>query len=77
MGEGNIRKGRERMKDLVLEDDRAKVVTADKLRAWIDHTHGGVRVFRLCGLNDPVELFARCFKDFYFLVDRFGNREDV
>lgn len=65
------------MKYLVLEDDRAKIVDAKKLRAWIDHTHGGIRIFRLCGLNNPVELFFQAFKDFYYLADRYGNREEV
>ena len=62
---------------LVLEDDRQKIVTADKLRSWIDHTKGGVRVFRLCGLNNPVELFFRCFGNGYLLSDRYGNNEGV
>ena len=65
------------MKYLVLEDDRAKIVTAKNLRAWIDHTHGGIRVFRLCGLNDPVELFFRVFGNVYYLADRYGNNEGV
>ena len=65
------------MKYLVLEDDRAKICTAKTLRAWIEHTKGGIRVFRLCGLNDPVELFFQSFNDFYYLADRYGNREDV
>lgn len=65
------------MKYLVLEDDRAKICTKKNLRAWIDHTHGGIKVFRLCGLNDPVELFFRWFGSGYLICDRFGNNEGV
>ena len=61
------------MKYLVLEDDRAKIVTADKLRAWIDHTSGPIRIFRLCGVTNPKELFVRGD----LIVDRFGNNEGV
>ena len=65
------------MKYLVLEDDRAKICTEKNLRAWIEHTHGGIRVFRLCGNLDPVELFFRCFGNGYLLADRYGNNEGV
>ena len=65
------------MKYLVLENDHAKVVPESKLRAWIDHTHGDIRIFRLCGTNDPKELFMRFFGNGYLLVDRFGNNEGV
>lgn len=65
------------MNYLVLEDDRAKICTEKNLRAWIDHTHGGIRVFRLCGLNGPVELFPRWFGNGYLLCDRYGNNEGV
>lgn len=65
------------MKYLVLEKDRVKVVSAEKLRAWIDHTHGEIRVFRLCGLNQPVELFLRWFGNGYLICDRYGNNEEV
>ena len=61
------------MKYLVLEDDRAKICTSKTLRAWINHTHGGIRVYRLCGLNDPVELFIQSFD---LIVDRYGNIEE-
>lgn len=61
------------MKYLVLEYDRAKVVDAKKLRAWIDHTSGPIRIFRLCGVTDPKELFVRGD----LIVDRFGNIEGV
>lgn len=65
------------MKYLVLETDRAKVVDAKKLRAWIDHTHGAIRIFRLCGLNDPKELYLRWFGSNYLVCDAYGNNEGV
>ena len=65
------------MRYLVLEENRSKIVDAKKLRAWIDHTDGGIRIFRLCGNNDPVELFFRWFGNGYLLTDRFGNNEGV
>lgn len=65
------------MKYLVLEDDRAKICTEKNLRAWIEQTHGGIRVFRLCGLNQPKELFLRWFGNGYLICDRFGNNEVV
>ena len=65
------------MKYLVLEDDRAKICTAKTLRDWIDHTKGGIRVFRLCGLNQPKELFLRWFGNGYLICDGFGNNEGV
>ena len=64
------------MKYLVLEDDRAKIVSAKHLHAWIDHTHGEIRVYRLCGINDPKELFLRWFGNNYFIVDQYGNIEE-
>lgn len=66
------------MKYLVLEDDRAKIVSGKYLRNWIRQTHGGIRIFRLCGLNQPVELFRTWFvNDDYIIEDRFGNDEGV
>jgi hypothetical protein len=65
------------MRYLVLEDDRAKICTEKTLRAWIEHTHGRIRVFRLCGLNQPIELFLRWFGNCYLIRDRFGNNEGV
>lgn len=65
------------MKYLVLEDNRSKICTAKTLRAWIDHTHGGIRIFRLCGLEQPKELFLRWFGNGYLIADRYGNNEGV
>lgn len=61
------------MKYLVLEDNRSKICTEKTLRAWIRQTHGGIRIFRLCGLNQPVELFLHG----YLICDRYGNNEGV
>ncbi len=66
-----------KVKYLVLEKDRVKVVSADKLRAWLAHTSGEIRVFRLCGTNDPKELFLRWFGNGYLICDRYGNNEGV
>ena len=65
------------MKYLVLEDDRAKICTEKTLRAWINHTHGDIRIFRLCGTNDPVELLVQWFGigNDYIIVDKYGNFE--
>ena len=65
------------MRYLVLEKDRSKVVSQKNLRAWIDHAKDDIRIFRLCGVNDPVELFMRFFGNGYLLTDRFGNNEGV
>lgn len=65
------------MKYLVLEDDRVKIVSGKYLRNWINQTHGGFRIFRLCSLEQPVELFLRWFGNGYLICDRFGNNEGV
>ena len=65
------------MKYLVSENDRQKVVDGKSLRAWIDHTKGDIRIFRLCGLNDPKELYLRWFGNHYFVCDEYGNNEGV
>lgn len=63
------------MKYLVLEDDCAKICTAENLRHEIDNGEGRMRIFRLCDLNDPKELFLRWFGNVWILVDTYGNIE--
>lgn len=65
------------MNYLVVENHRAKIVSAKKLRAWINHATDNIRIFRLCGTNDPVELFIRWFGigNDYIIVDKYGNIE--
>lgn len=65
------------MKYLVLEGDRPKIVSGKYLRNWLNHTKGKVRIFRICGLNDLVELFPHFLGNGFLLVDRFGNNEGV
>lgn len=65
------------MKYLVVEKDRSKLVDGKYLRNWIKQTKGEIRIFRICGTNDPVEMFMRFFGNEYFIVDRFGNNEGV
>ena len=65
------------MKYLLIDDCGTGVFTAEKLRDRIDHGVGKIRIFRLCGTNDPVEMFLRWFGNGYLIVDRFGNNEGV
>ena len=61
---------------LVMDSFGHRIVTAENLRREIDAGAGRMRIFRLCDLNDPKELFLRFFGNGYFVVDCYGNIEE-
>lgn len=61
---------------LVMDALGHRIVTAENLRREIDAGAGRMRIFRLCDLNDPKELYLRWFGNFWMLVDMYGNQED-
>lgn len=65
------------MKYLVMGRHNAEIADKNNVREVIDSINTDVRIFRICGLNDPVELFRRWFGNGYLLVDRYGNNEGV
>lgn len=62
---------------LIMDALGHRIVTAENLRKEIESGEGRVRIFRLCDLNDPKELFFRWFGNGYLICDRFGNNEGV
>lgn len=60
---------------LICESDKCRIVPANEVRNVIDNGIGDIRIFRLCGLNDPLELYLRFFGNAYIVEDRFGNME--
>lgn len=62
---------------LVMDELGHRIVTAKNLRHEIDNGSGAMRIFRLCGMNDPKELHLRWFGNGYLICDRFGNNEEV
>lgn len=64
------------MSYLVMDASGAKIVPASELRSVIDSGAGKIRIFRLCGMNDPKELFLRWFRNFYIIEDQYGNMEE-
>ena len=65
------------MKYLVIGRHNAEIADKNNVREVIDSINTDVRIFRICGLNDPVELYRRWFGNHYFLVDVYGNNEGV
>ena len=61
---------------LVMDNLGHRIVTADNLRKEIDAGSGEIRIFRLCDMKDPKELFLRFFGNEYFIVDCYGNIEE-
>ena len=61
---------------LVMDNCGHRIVTAENLRREIDNGEGRIRIFRLCDLNDPKELYLRFFGNGYFVVDCYGNIEE-
>lgn len=61
---------------LVMDNNGHEIVTAENLRKQIDNGHGQMRIFRLCDLNDPKELYLRWFGNGYLIVDCYGNVEE-
>lgn len=60
---------------LVMDNAGHRIVTADNLRREIDNGSGRMRIFRLCDMNDPKELFLRWFGNNWILCDMYGNQE--
>ena len=64
------------MNYLVIEQDGQKILPANELRNYIDAGAGKIRIFRLCGMNDPLELFLRWFGNCFIVEDKYGNMEE-
>ena len=64
------------MNYLVMQESGTQIVPANELRSVIDGGKGRIRIFRLCGMNDPKELFLRWFGNAYIVEDRHGNMEE-
>lgn len=62
---------------LIMDGLGHRIVTAENLRKEIDAGEGRIRIFRLCDLNDPKELFLRWFGHGYIICDCYGNNEGV
>ena len=60
---------------LVMDNAGHRIVTAENLRREIDNGFGRMRIFRLCDINDPKELFLRWFGNNWILCDMYGNQE--
>lgn len=60
---------------LIMDGMGHRIVTADHLRKEIDNGYGRMRIFRLCDLKDPKELFLRWFGNVWTLTDCYGNIE--
>ena len=61
---------------LVMDTFGPTICNVNELRNRIDNGEGRVRIFRLCDLRDPKELFIRNCGKTWFLVDMFGNIEE-
>ena len=60
---------------LVMDGAGHEICTAETLRRRIDNGFGQMRIFRLCDMNDPKELFLHWFGNVWILTDGFGNTE--
>lgn len=63
------------MNYLVIGQDGQKILPANELRNYIDNGAGKIRIFRLCGMNDPLELYIRWFGNAFIVEDKYGNIE--
>ena len=63
------------MNYLVIEKSGQRIVSADDLRDVIDNGKGEIKIYRLCGMNDPKRLFFLWFGNMWSLVDGYGNIE--
>jgi hypothetical protein len=64
------------MNYLVIDEAGHRIVPAEKLRKEIDSGKGDVRIFRLCGMNDPKELFVHWIRNYFVIVDKYGYAEE-
>lgn len=60
---------------LVMDEMGHRIVTAENLRREIDNGSGRMRIFRLCDMKDPKELYLRWFGNIWTLTDMYGNTE--
>ena len=63
------------MRYLVIEESGQRIVSADDLRDVIDNGKGEMKIYRLCGMNDPKELYLHWFGNEWVLTDMYGNTE--
>ena len=62
------------MEYLIIEKSGSKIVSAKELESVVNFT-GKIRIFRLCGLNDPKELYVKQVGRVWILRDKYGNVE--
>ena len=61
---------------LVMDSFGHDICNIEQLRNRIDNGEGRMRIFRLCDLRDPKELFIKRIGKTWMLVDMYGNQEE-